>query len=68
MAVKDDELTRLNEELATVETTIKNTLETGSSFRKGGLSGFSVAQAKLSQLRSERSELRAKIATWGLYE
>jgi len=68
MAVKDDELTRLNAELVIVETTIKNIMQTGQGFKKGGMSGFSVEQAKLQHLRLERSELRAKIATWELYE
>jgi hypothetical protein len=68
MAVKDEELTRLKEELTTVENSIKNIMQSGQGFRKGGFSGFSVEQAKLSQLRAERSELRAKIATWELYE
>jgi len=67
MAVKDDELERLNAELVTVEASIKNIIETGQRFSKGGQMGFSVEQAKLAQLRSERSELRSKIATWELY-
>lgn len=66
MAVKDDEIARLTAELATCEASIKNITETGQTFRKGGAMGFAVEQAKLATLRSERSELRSKIATWGL--
>ena len=68
MAVKTEEITRLTEELVTIEASIKNIVQSGQGFRKGGFSGFQVEQAKLSQLRAERSELRAKIATWELYE
>lgn len=67
MAVKDDELLRLNEELTTCEASIKNITQSGQSFRKGGFSGFSVDHAKLPSLYTERSALRAKIATWELY-
>jgi len=67
MATKDTELTRLEEELDIVEASIKNIIQTGQAFRKGGFSGFSVEQAKLPVLRAERSELRNKIATWELY-
>ena len=68
MAVKDDELIRLNADLVIVEASIKNITQSGQSFRKGGFSGFSVEQAKLPSLYTERSALRAKIATWELYE
>ena len=68
MAVRDDELIRLNDELVVVEASIKNIIQSGQSFRKGGFSGFSVEHSKLSELRRERSELRAKIATWELIE
>ena len=68
MAVKDDELTRLNAELIIVETSIKNITQNGQIFKKGGASSFLVEQAKLAELRKERSELRAKISTWELYE
>jgi len=67
MSVGEDELTRLNVELSTVETTIKRVLESGQNFKKGGVSTFSVEFSKLSQLRAERTELRGKIATWELY-
>jgi len=67
MAVKDDEITRLTEELTTVEASIKNIIETGQNFRKGGSMGFAVEQVKLAELRKERTQLRAKLATWELY-
>lgn len=67
MAVKTEEITRLTEELAVIEASIKNIVQSGQGFRKGGFSGFQVENAKLSQLRAERSELRAKLATWELY-
>ena len=63
---KIEELARLKEELLVVETAIKNIIQSGQSFKKGGGSGFSVEQAQLPQLRAERSEIRAKIATWEL--
>lgn len=66
MSTKTEELTRLTEELSVIEASIKNIVQSGQTFRKGGFSGFQVEQAKLSQLRAERSELRAKIATWEL--
>jgi hypothetical protein len=67
MSVKEDELTRLQDELLVIENSIKNIVQSGQGFRKGGFSGFQVEQAKLSELRKERSELRAKIALWGLH-
>ena len=68
MSVKTDTLADLNEQLATIEASIKTVVENGQGFRKGGVSSFAVEQAKLSQLRAERTELKAKIATWELYE
>ena len=67
MALKDDELARLIEELAVVEASIKNITQSGQGFRKGGFSGFQVEHVKMSQLRAERTELRNKIALWGLH-
>ena len=67
MATKDVELLRLEQELADIEASIKNIVQNGQSFRKGGAMGFAVEQTKLSELRKERSELRAKISTWELY-
>lgn len=67
MATKDVELARLGEELAVVEASIKNIVQNGQLFKKGGSSGFYVEQAKLAELRKERTELRNKIATWEMY-
>lgn len=67
MAVKDENITDYEAQLVTVEASIKNITQSGQNFKKGGFSGFSVEQAKLSELRKERSELKAKIALWGLY-
>lgn len=67
MAVNDEELVRLKAELTVIEGSIKNIIQSGQGFRKGGAMGFSVEQAKLSELRKERDQLRAKIATWELY-
>jgi len=66
--VKDTEVARLTEELAVVELTIKTVQQNGQSFRKGGSTGFAADQAKLSELRKERSEIRAKLAVWGVYD
>lgn len=66
--VKETAIARLQTELTTVEASIKNIIETGQGFRKGGSMGFSVQQSKLSDLRKERSEIRAKLALWGVYD
>jgi hypothetical protein len=67
-SVRDTEIARLTEELDICEAAIKRVLQNGQSWRKGGSMGFGNEQAKLSQLRAERSELRAKLSTWGIYE
>ena len=68
MASKTEELEELNAELVVVQDSIKNIMQSGQGFRKGGFSGFSVDQAKLSELRAERTEIRNKIAFWELSE
>jgi len=68
MTVKETEVARLTADLTVVEASIKNIIESGQSFRKGGSQGFAVEQAKLSELKKERTELRNKLATWGMYD
>lgn len=63
--VKDTEVARLAGQLAVVEASIKRVLQNGQSFRKGN---FYSEQVKLAELRKERSELRNKLALWGVYE
>ena len=66
MSLKEDNLTAYKAELEIVLDSIKNITQSGQSFKKGGVSGFSVEQAKLTSLYAERRELKAKIATWEL--
>lgn len=62
------EIARLTTDLEIVETAIKRIAQNGQSFRKGGSMGFAAEQAKLSDLRKERDQLRAKLALWGVYD
>jgi hypothetical protein len=68
MGVKEDTVAELTAELASVQTTITRIQNTGQAWRKGGSQGFSAEQAKLSELYAQRRELKAKLATWGIYE
>lgn len=67
MSVKTDEIAALEEELTMLNTTIENILKGGQRFQKGGRTGFSVDQAKLPELYKTRREVKAKLATWGVY-
>lgn len=68
MGVKEDEVAALTAELTQVETAISAIELNGQSWRKGGSQGFAVEQARLSDLYARKRELKAKLATWGIYE
>lgn len=66
MATKAEEIAELTIELAEVNTAITNIHTNGQSFKKGGMTGFAVDQAKLNLLYTQKKEIKAKIATWEL--
>lgn len=68
MATKAIEIANLTAELAIIETAITRIVQTGQSFKKGGSGGFYVEQVQLSELRKERTQLRNKLALWGVYD
>ena len=68
MGVKEDTVTELEAELTAVQAAITRIQDSGQSWRKGGSQGFSAEQAKLSDLYAQRRELKAKLATWGIYQ
>ncbi len=64
MATYAEIIDELTIELATVNAAIKRSTENGQGFKKGGVMGFSVDNVKMSELRSERTELKNRIITY----